>query len=269
MDPRDVIFVGGGWPRLISVRIRCVDIAEYLGCDFRVNVASAGEIPAQYKAFICVKTRLNEIELTRLAKRGPIIWDIIDRPPPPVPCIGTFIASTKGVRDTFSSRGRIEIIHHYHCNFEADPNLLSGRHPAWIGLPHWLPQLDGFEYDVYDVSCMNRETVASAYRKTGIGLNLRAQKEDTDFHAAISSGIKLINCIGFAIPSISGPEPSYTELGRDCTLFSPNNDCSNLVHLLQNDDALYMQLRQNCIAAAPQFHIATIANKYRALIDSL
>jgi len=90
-----------------------------------------------------------------------------------------------------------------------------------------------------------------------------------DIHLALNSGIKLINCIGFGIPSISSDEPAYHEFGEDCTIFSSIRGCAKWVRALQNDDDLYMDLRKKCLRQAKKFHIDTIAGQYKKLLESL
>jgi len=38
---------------------------------------------------------------------------------------------------------------------------------------------------------------------------------------------------------------------------------------LQEDDALYRELRKECLKKAPDFHIDTIANRYKLFLKSL
>jgi hypothetical protein len=85
----------------------------------------------------------------------------------------------------------------------------------------------------------------------------------------INSGIKLINCIGFGIPSISNDEPAYHEIGEDCTLFTDLEHCADKVYQLQTDCQLYRAMRENCLHKASSFHISSIVCKYKALIKSL
>jgi hypothetical protein len=157
--------------------------------------------------------------------------------------------------------------------------------------------MSGFDFDYYDVEGMTRENVAQVCQKTGIGLNLRIPRKEYrplglqyrelarlyskpkklaeaagrmfDLHLVVNSGIKLINCIGYGIPSISTDEPAYHEIGASCTIFSTLKKSAYWVRALQNDDALYNDLRHKCIRRSPKFHIASIAAKYKSLIESL
>lgn len=269
MDLNEILFIGGGWPKLASVNIRCVDIARRLGCAYRVNVRTADEIPDCYRAFICVKTRLQSDGLQELAKRGQVIWDIIDVMPPDDGYIAKYIASTSVVSEMYKGRGKIDLIPHYHCNFDGRPNPADLRRPAWIGQAHWYPPLAGFEHSVHDISGAGRDEVVAAYRTAGIGLNLRAAVNGTMTHSILNAGIKLINCIGFGIPSISAVEPPYQEIGEGCTIFTDTIDCADLVRRLRDDSALYDELRMNCLRRAPSFHIDAIAQRYREFVAAL
>ena len=62
--------------------------------------------------------------------------------------------------------------------------------------------------------------IRQLYRRIGIGLNLRRRACGYEQHVASNSGIKLINCCGFGIASVSEPEPAYLEIGDGCTIFT-------------------------------------------------
>jgi len=278
MDLRQVVFLGGNGRRLASVQIRCLDIAGQLGCDYRVGDKFARQIPDKYSAFICVKPDFGLQELVELRRRGKVIWDIIDTLPPEQD-VDLYLASTRTSRHLFNAYGRIVLIPHHHCNDSMAPNPSDLRRPAWIGARHWLPPLQGFEYDTYFADRWRRLQVMHAHRKIGIGLNFRSsrpanypvgqQKLGHEFHVAINSGIKLINCLGYGTPSISANEPAYHEIGLDCTILSSVKKCAGWVRALQHDDALYLDLRKKCLRKAPRFHVSAIAKKYRKLLESL
>ena len=268
MNLNKVLFIGGNPRKFGSVEIRCEDIAPRLGCDRMLSVRKVEEIPDVYSAFVCVKPALRGDEILKLSKRGPVIWDIVDDTPP-ASNICAYIVSTQGARRVFQNYGRIEIIPHHHCNFSGSPNPIGCRHPVWIGQFHWCPELSGFEFEKVNTLGMNSEQTAAAYRRAGIGLNLRSNHPNSHFHVPINAGIKLINCIGFGIPSISSDEPAYHEIGDECTVFSTASDCSGWVSRLQNDDAFYSDLREKCISRARDFHVSSIIEKYRALLESL
>jgi hypothetical protein len=290
MDLRRVLFVGGDG-RLASVQIRCVDVAKHLGCDHHLGARQASQVPDGYSAFVCVKAALLPGEYAALARRGKVVWDIIDVPPPREH-IAAYLASNSLTRELFEDYGRVEVIPHYHCNFTGQPNGPDLRRPVWLGARHWMPQLPGLDYDAYAVEGLTRAQVVRIFRKTGIGLNLRIPREQYspprrfakitdprrraralqdffDFHLAVNSGIKLINCLGFGVPSVSSDEPAYREFAPECTIFSSLKNCAKSVHALQNDRAYYHDLRKKCLKKARDFHVDTIAGRYKLFLQSL
>jgi hypothetical protein len=267
MTPAEILFVGGA-ERLQSVRIRCIDMARFLGCAYVTDVRTADQVPNGYRAYVCVKPVLDEAAIKILASRGPVIWDIIDHPPPRkyVEC---YLASSSFARDSFRHLGRVELTPHYHCNFEGTFNSGSSRRPVWVGSPHWLPPFAGFDFDVCDSTELERESVAAAYRGAGIGLNLRALRPGVRWHLALNSGIKLLNCLGFGIPSISCREPAHLEFGRGCTVFGSIDETAALVVRLQSEPAWYDDLRAAAQERASRFHINSIAGIYRELFAGM
>jgi len=278
MDLRKVIFLGGNPRKLASVQIRAVDIAARLGCPCLADVHYAREVPEKYSVFVCVKPLFAPGQLQTLARRGKVVWDIIDTLPPKED-VAVYLTSTQTTKEIFAHYGRMAMIPHYHCNFEGTPNPPDLRRPAWIGYRQWLPPISGFDFDVYDVKNMTRADVVRAHRHIGIGLNLRGpgrpraskheQKNFATFHIGVNSGIKLINCLGFGIPSVSGHEPAYEEFGKNCTLYTTPRYCAKWVRELQNDEALYLTLRRHCLRQGAKFHIDAIAQKYKTLLHSL
>jgi hypothetical protein len=288
MDLRKVLFVGGDPRRNASVQIRCVDVAVRLGCDYHLGAGRAREIPDRYAVFVCVKPYLFGREFAELAKRGKIIWDIIDQMPPSRR-VALYLTSTEFARQLLQDYcGRMATIPHHHCNFGGTFNPSGLRDPGWIGYRHWRPLIPGLRFHGYAVDGMTREDVVEAHRKIGIGLNFRLapgasrgrdspsdhgrnslERHFKNFHIAINSGIKLINCIGFGVPSISAVEPAYFEIGEKCTIFSPLRRCLHWVRALQSDRGLYQELRKNCRRSASRFHIDTIAEKYKILFRTI
>jgi hypothetical protein len=263
-----VLFIGGNLRNFASVQIRCQDIAPRLGCDSVFSVKNAEEVPSRYSAFICVTACLKQEDIFKLAAKGPVIWDVIDVPPPKHG-VSVYLTSTERAKQWFAAYGRVEVIPHHHCNFSGVPNPQDCRRPAWIGNLTWYPKLEGIDHDLYNVRTMTGNDVAQAYRRIGIGLNLRRNCRQSDFHVEINSGIKLINCIGFGIPSVSSDEPAYHEIGEDCTIFADINEYVKCVHQLQEDEELYYRFRKNCLQASSKFHISSILKKYCSLIESL
>jgi hypothetical protein len=263
-----VLFVGGS-ALLPSVRMRCVDLAERLGCGYRTDIQSVKELPRGYQAFVLVKPALSAEELRRLAQVGPVIWDVIDRLPPVGSKLACCIVSSLTAERMVRPRWPTVLLPHYHCNFSAVPNSPRNRRPAFVGSRQWLPLLPSLTYDFYDSSKMTRAQVFRAYRQVGIGLNLRVGVPGSELHVSINSGIKLINCLGFGLPSVSADEPAYREIAEDCTLFARAETCARQVRKLTLDNALYARLRSNCLRRAKDYHIDAIARRYRRFIASL
>jgi hypothetical protein len=283
MTPADVLFVGGDVVRLASVKIRCREIASRLGCDVSYMARSAAELPKGYKAYVCVKPELRPSELTKLARQGQVIWDILDDNPP-TEGVDTYIASTEFVRRQFAHHGReIRVIPHYHCNFEGVLNDGRRRNAAYIGGEHWYPRIDGVPHDRYFVCRSSREDLVPIYLGIGIAINLRRlslqgtvwEKLPPDAtpapvrHIVLNSGMKLINCMGFGIPSVSGIEPAYLEIAPDCTIFTDQLTCGEHVRQLATDESLYQKLRDRCIQEARRYSVDAVVGHYRDLISKL
>ena len=267
MDLDKVLFIAGQ-RRFPSVQIRAIDVATRLGTPVYIEPYSAEEIPRSFQIFVCVKPAVNPKLIEDLSKRGVVVWDIVDVPPPPSAQV--CIASTREAQRMFASKKRrVDLIRHHHCNFEGWPRP-RGRRPGWIGSRHWKPELRGVDYDYYDVRKMSQTDVISAHRKIGIGLNLRSEHPDATAHAKLSSGIKLINCLGFGIPSISNTEAGYIEIGDGCTIYCDNNsECGRLISFLQDEPEYYATLAKNAAALGQEFTIGKTVERYRALLKSL
>jgi len=275
-----VLFIGG--KKMASVQIRCVDIAKKLGCDYILGQRILGqcdleEICDRYAVFVCVKPSLAPGQLKTLARKGRVIWDIIDSPPPE-DHVDTYLASTQLAKEVFKNYGRIVVVPHHHCNFNGAPNPPDLRQPGWIGGKHWRPRFYGLDCDYYDVDGLSQAEVVKILHKIGIGLNYRKNRPSHypakyrklmhDFHIAINSGIKLINCIGFGTPSISADEPAYHEIGEKCTIISGVKKCAYWVHALQNDRQFYAQLRKECTRRSGVFSIDAISLRYQRLFET-
>ena len=267
MTSCEVIFIGGNPQRHASVRIRAVEIAEALNCRCSLGANWAHDIP-EARAFVCVKPLFWPGQLAELGKRGKIIWDVVDNLPPREG-VDVYLTSSGFARDLLREYGRTAMIPHRHRNFSGEPNHQGIRRPCWIGSAYWRPALPGLDHDAYFTDHMTAQQVAEAHRRTGIGLNFRKPAASHDIHAALNSGIKLINCIGYGIPSVSADEPAYREFGAHCTIFAELEDCAKWVRELQNNDSLFNDLRQKCIERASLFHINTIAEHYRQFFGTL
>jgi hypothetical protein len=89
-----------------------------------------------------------------------------------------------------------------------------------------------------------------------------------ELHIKINSGMKLINCLGFGLPSVSSPEPAYIEVAPECTLFCDGLDCMDAITTLQ-EPTIYNEFRRKCLQRAPEFHINEVIHSYTALFEQL
>lgn len=284
MKPSEVLFVAGDVDRLASIKIRCREIAARLGCDCHYNAKTVAEVPAGYKGYVCVKPDFPRTSLTGFARKGLVVWDILDDTPP-TEGVDAYIASTIFVRALFERRLRkpIEVIPHYHCNFTGQLNDGTRRIAAYVGSDHWYPLLDGVDHRKYFVHRWNREQLVNLYLEIGISINLRNLSIEgekwvqtpTDItpvpvkHIMLNSGIKLINCLGFGIPSVSSVEPAYMEIAPECTIFTDQLTCREHLRELAENNELYTDMRARCISEARRFSVEAVVDRYRDLIRSL
>jgi hypothetical protein len=282
MISKDVLFVAGDVNRLASVKIRCREIASRLGCDCYYGALHASDVPCGYKAYVCVKPDFGPAGVADLAKRGRVIWDVLDNEPPTAN-VDVYVASTRAVARTYSAYGRVEVIPHYHCNFDSVPNCGSSRLVAYLGSKHWYPKIDNIDHKTYFADRWSREAVVHAYKEIGIAVNYRNldvfDRRHLEFssdaipvvekHIQINSGIKLINCLGFGIPSICSKEPAYLEISDQCALYGELFECVDMVKALKSDAKLYNELRDKCLALAPAFHVDSIVKRYAAMLGGI
>ncbi len=277
------MFVAGDVNRLASIKIRCREIARRLGMECSYNELDVDNVPGGYRAYICVKPNFgrNGDALAKLARRGLVVWDILDDRPPPG--MHHYIASTAAAARVFSHLGAISIIPHYHCNFENLPSRGAPEAVGYIGSIHWYPHYTDVDHRKHFVDRWTREEVAGAYRRVGIGINHRNTgpvgekfltsklhvKPDPNMHVKINSGIKLLNCIGFGIPSVCPNEPAYEELGEGCTVITDIPGCRAAVDRLKGDRELYRGMQARCLERRHEYHVTKIADMYRRLIKSL
>lgn len=263
-----VVFLGGSIARA-SVRIRCLQIAEALGCDYLLDVSHIDQVPKDKQIFVCVKPNLSNVDLIELSQRGSVVWDVHDFLPPNEG-IDLYIVGSKSTAEELCNLKPMHIIPQHHCNFSEIPNRPDrDRKPAWIGRPFWCPNFDGLDVDIYNANELHLEGVIATYRQIGICLNLRRQCSEAEFHVKINDGIKLLNCMAFGIPSVSSKEPAYFEHGENCTIFVEKHEIMDAVRSLQTDDILYNEIRVQCIEHSKQFHLKRILPLYRTLLDDL
>ena len=264
----EAVFLGGALKRA-SVRIRCLQVAEALGCEYILDVSSIEQVPKGKRLYFCVKPDLSEKDIVILSRRGTVVWDIHDFMPPKHG-VSVYLACSRTTTEELGHLGTMKVIPQHHCNFMEIPNPPDKeRRPAWIGRPFWCPEFDGFSVDVYNANELGIEGIIAAYRQMGLSLNVRRRCKEAEFHVRINDGGKLINCMAFGIPSVSDNEPAYHEYGHACTLFAEPQEVRDAVHTLQTDDKVYAELRSQGLEKARPFHLKRILPQYRELIQEL
>lgn len=108
--------------------------------------------------------------------------------------------------------------------------------------------------------------ITNLFRDAGTILNFRRRRPGARFHAAINSVVKLLNCVGFGIPSVSNDKPAYRELAPTCTLFSSDAESFDMIRDLYADKYMWNDMRHACLAIADRFSIETVAERYQAVI---
>lgn len=264
MRGRERVLFLGGERRLPSVRIRCEQVARALGCDFLLDSSPPTAIAAGKDVFILVKWRGDRIALQR---RGVVIWDVIDDLPP-VDGVDAYLYSTEYAHEFLKPRvGNApgHVIPHHHCNFERID--AAGDQVLWIGGIEWLPRFDATRIRVVDATGLDTGALAAAYRSARVVLNLRRVERAGDvLHCRLASGIKLINAIGFGLPSLCSDEPAYRAIGPDCMLPADATTMTETLDRLLGDAGLEQALRAHARARAERYHLDTIAARYAQLL---
>lgn len=258
-----VIFIGGS-RYFGSVQIRCIQVAEALGCDYlciegEVGMPSPSQL-ASYDIAVLVEPPVHVERFAGLVR----VWDLIDERVPDE--IDIVLGSTKFSLAAHSDK-RTVLIPHHHLN-NADPNPPDLQTPGWVGWREWYPAIE-VDHEVHYVDGADAAHVRRIYRTIGIGLNLRRRGKNYEQHVASNSGIKLINCFGFGIASVSEPEPAYVEIGDGCTLFTTLESAREDVLRLGRDSALRMRLRRAALARAGDFSLSRVAHLYRRFLERL
>jgi hypothetical protein len=193
-----------------------------------------------------------------------VVWDVIDDV---APGADVYLASTNATLRAIGVTAGTVIPHH-HLN-DGPPNPADLTMPAWVGWSDWYPELEGLDHRTFFIDWADAAAVRAMYRQIGIGLNLRRRLERYEQHVAINSGIKLINCMGFGIPSVSEPEPAYVELGDGCTIFTTPETWTEDVARLQSDRRLRKKLRRRGLRRAKDFGLERVAKRYRRFLEAL
>jgi len=265
MNLDDIAFVTGDPATRGSVIIRSCEIASRLEMAEFANVHEPSVIPPNYQAFVFVRSEVSEYELSLFHKRGMVIWDVIDDLPPKKN-VDVYLFSTEHARNFAKVDGRTEVIPHPHCNVSRAMNPDRTNPVQWIGNRDWIVRMPGVEVVT---GWPNNFRVAENYRRAGILANYRKHTLVSETHVPLNSGIKLINCIGFGIPSVSDAEPAYMEYGEGCAVFCKIEEAPEQIERLKKDAGLRKQLRDNCAKKAEGFHIHAICARYKRFLENL
>jgi glycosyltransferase involved in cell wall biosynthesis len=155
------------------------------------------------------------------------------------------------------------VVPHHHCNVDRVP--AAGDAVLFVGGVHWRPEL-GVPFEIVDTTAIALPALRAAYARAHVLVNLRVDSPAAAAHARLASGIKLINAIGFGVPSVSAREPAYDEIGPDCTLFATPATAADAIRTLQRDPALHAELRRRCLARADAYHLDAICARYREVL---
>ncbi len=263
-----VLFIGGN-PRLASTRIRTIQIAQYLGCDFTINDYLDEKILEGKEIFILNKAFTVDRDMLR--KRGIVIVDIIDPVGIPDAVDGYIFSSYFAQKNVILNKPSF-VIHQHHMNFSNIPNKLK-KNPTevyFIGETHWypeglLPPHKAFLNMNGDNDKETEENIIKKYRESDVLLNFRNLNMNPDYinrHLVLNGGMKVINAMAYGIPSISSNEPVLHEVGEGCTIFSTFDKCEEDLNILLNDKKLYSSIRKKCLDRAEDFSIENISKKF-------
>jgi hypothetical protein len=249
------------WP---SAQVRCHQPAEALGLPVYTKLS---EIPKGMEFFITVKA---DRFLKDLQKRGRVIWDVVDEMPP-VNC-DYYIACTEHAADyirKYIGNKRVFVVPQHHCNIDNLPFVEPSDVATWVGSTAWYPGDLGFPYQRYDSpNVLTLKSVQAIYSRTGIGLNIRNKNSPNyNTHVHLNAGGKLANCIGFGIPSISDPEPSYKAMSN-CTLFIGEKTPKELYEELR-DEKVYKSLQEACRDEEPKRRLSFTVNCYKEMLHEV
>lgn len=268
MNLNKIVFITSVNESFGSVRLRCHMISKALGVSFFSTARmQEKEIDAKLEdknIFILMKADWRLVD--KLKSKGTVIWDVIDNIPPAN--ADKYITSTSYAGEFLKLKNFHTIPHAFtpFATIIPTPNVKNGY---WIGSLQWKPIIP-FNHVTINTDNISQQYLHENYKKAGVLLNLRADNLKALFHARINSGIKLINAIGYGIPSItSSTEPWVKEIGEDCTIISHKQNWAKDFSLLTSDNALYEQIKSNCLKIRDRYSLENIKGKYLNLFNSL
>ena len=165
----------------------------------------------------------------------------------------------------------VHVIPHHHSNFENDPNPVRGpKTVLWMGTRKWYPSLDGVEHEFVETTGLTLAEIHHHYRRADILVHHRnAGPARYVEHVRLNPGAKLINAIGYGLPSISPAEPAFEEIGVQCTILATSGEVGRWVRELKRSTTLYDEIRGRCIARAPAYSLDRVAAQYADLLESI
>jgi hypothetical protein len=271
------LFVGGD-VTLPSVQMRCRQIAEAIGAAWTAPSApgdrwrpSAESLEGR-DLFVLVKAT---VDVRELAARGRIIWDVLDAAPPRTH-IDAYLTSTQIVSRLLGPHRAAYAIPQHHCNAGEtflSPDRTRGR-MVWIGAAEWLPEeLAHQGVEVHTVGALDGEALAVLYGRADVLVNARrfdARMPSLHlFHTVLNAGIKVINAVGFGLPSVTEWEPWVDEIGVGCTeVCAPGEAAACARRLLQSADR-YQALRDRCREAADRYSLRSAAASYVRMLEEV
>ena len=267
---KQVYFIGGKAGRP-STQIRCVQICEHLGIDYQTGPEIMWEALKGKRIVVLVKPLMNVADFVRIKQQAYVVWDLHDSCPPRWE-IDHFLFSTKHTSVVLNDLRPFSVIPHHHLNQSRTIEPIRNvQKITYIGRPRWCPDdyLTSVNYKVFDTYKQPRPVLENVYRNTDILLNIRTEDAESKFHVSINPGVKLINAIGFGIPSVSFPEPAFIEIGGDVTAICDKSTLKDTIQELSNDYSRRKMMQDRCRLMAEKFHIDTVCYDYIQLFERI
>jgi hypothetical protein len=259
-----------------SVRLRCRQIAEALGVAWTAP-ERRGPVPESAlhgrDLFVLVKA---SIDHRRLRERGRVVWDVLDTLPP-ADGIDAYITSTRvAARMLHPFRVPTYTVPQHHCNVEErplEPDPVRG-HLVWIGSTEWLPpDLAAQGVRIHHANDLPFDQIRARYADADVLINARRFDYATApayfLHTALNAGIKVINAVGYGLPSVTEWEPWIDEIGVGCTIACAAGEGPAVARRLLQDRAQYEALRARCLERASAYALSSIASRYQRVLEEI